>query len=74
METGGMFKGSRSYRVAGKRRGDQQWKKRKRLYVHDSWVNMQGTYEYVNRVEADGGHVDLASIICVNYVLYNLTY
>lgn len=74
MEQGGPYKGSRSYRVASKRRGDQRNKKRKRLYISDSHAFMQHVADYINRVKADGGVVDTASIQCVSNVIFNLSY
>jgi len=74
METGGQYTGSRSFRVAGTRRGVQANKKRKRLYINDSYIAMPQVTPYVNRVIADGGVVDQASIQCVNYELYKLEF
>ena len=74
MEQGGQYTGQRSFRVAGTRRGDQRNKKRKRLYINDSYVAMAEVTPFINRVEADGGTIDQQSIQCVNYAIYNLTY
>ena len=63
METGGQYTGSRSYRVSGTRRG-VTWKKRKRIYVNDSYVAMQQAYDFKNRVEAASEVVVACSTSC----------